>query len=183
MEVGEEWAVPVGVEGRRGSHSAEEKGHFAVSSFRSGLRVEMDVSIASPPPPTVDDEEPHSLISPPRSHQACFITREVKLSDCAAAAVIFFLVPLCVYYSCADLLGARGPLACAGLLADSMTPGVVQEIPDQLQLQIQEIFFKYFFKPTPATAGGPTYVIFFSISVLLKLAKLNKNAAKITEFR
>lgn len=179
--MGEEGTVPVGVEGRRGSHSAEEKGHFTVSSFRSGLRVEMDVSIATPPP--VDDEEPHSLISPPRSHQACFITREVKLSDCAAAAVIFFLVPLCIYHSCADLLGARGPLACAGLLADSMTPGVVQEIPDQLQLQIQEIFFKYFFKPKPATAGGPTYVIFFSISVLLKLAKLNKNAVKITEFQ
>lgn len=126
--------------------------------------MEMDVSIASPlPPPTVDDDEPHSLISPPRSRQACFITREVKLSDCAAAAVIFFLVPLCIYYSCADFLGARGPLACAGLLADSMTPGVVQEIPDQLQLQIQEIFLKYFFKPKPSTCRWAYIRNFFSV--------------------
>lgn len=44
--------------------------------------MEMDVSIASPPPTVDEDVEPRSLISPPRSHQACFVTREVKLSDC-----------------------------------------------------------------------------------------------------
>lgn len=92
---------------RRGSHWAEEKGHLAVSSFRCGLHVEMNLSIASHPSTAAavddDDSEAHSLISPPRSHQACFITREVKLSDCVAAAAIFFLVPLCIYYSSARL--------------------------------------------------------------------------------
>lgn len=42
--------------GGGGSHSAEEKGHFAISSFSSGLRVEMNVSIASRPSTTVDDD-------------------------------------------------------------------------------------------------------------------------------
>lgn len=100
--------------GGGGSRSAGEKGHFAISSFRSGLHVDTKVSIASRPSTstTVDGgDEPHSLILPPRSHQACFITRKVKLSDCAATTVIFFLVPLCIYGSSTRLaVSLRWPL-------------------------------------------------------------------------
>lgn len=107
-----------------GSHAAEAEGRFSVSSFRSGLHVEMNVSIASrrSTSTTVDGGGGggggYSLISPPRSHQACFITREVKLSDCVAATVIFFFFSAFINRP-RDLIGAREPLACVGLFAYS----------------------------------------------------------------